>query len=276
VSPPLGTQAVARVEEIWRFPVKSMAGERLTEATIGAEGILGDRTFAILDVTQGTVVSASDVRHFPGILDCRATVERTDHDGAIGSVRVTLPDGRSETSDSPDLAALLSDHFSREVQLIGAVPAFYTAKQRAWFAGRGLALAPPLGHFADLSSLSIISRATLARLGDGAPASRFDRRRFRMNLVLESTVPGFPEDGWVGRRLRLGADARATVTMPDPRCSMTSLPQGDLAGDADILRVITRMNSLPVGSGGPLPCAGVYAEVAAPGTIHAGNVCTLE
>ncbi len=68
-------QAVApigRVQQLWRFPVKSMAGEVVPEVTLTAGGVHGDRAYASLDVETGRVASAKDVRHFPQLLQCRA------------------------------------------------------------------------------------------------------------------------------------------------------------------------------------------------------------
>src|SRR5205823_13155981 len=63
---------VGSVKEIWRFPVKSMKGERLDEADVTPGGIVGDRAYALIDVSTGKVVSAKSVKLFPGILDCAA------------------------------------------------------------------------------------------------------------------------------------------------------------------------------------------------------------
>ena len=96
-----------------------------------------------------------------------------------------------------------------------------------------------------------------------------------MNLVLETAEPGFPENDWVGRELGIGDALRLGVEMPDPRCVMTTLAQGELPEDADILRTLTRHNRLQAGDWGRLACAGVYATVVAPGTIRAGDPVAL-
>jgi uncharacterized protein YcbX len=70
-----------QVSELWRYPVKSMGGERLTEADLGPEGIRGDRVVHVED-ERGRVVTS---RSRPRLLLHRATL------GADGE---PLVDGR--------------------------------------------------------------------------------------------------------------------------------------------------------------------------------------
>ena len=63
---------VGSVKELWRFPVKSMQGEQLEQAEFTARGVVGDRAYALIDVSTGKVVSAKSVRLFAGLLGCRA------------------------------------------------------------------------------------------------------------------------------------------------------------------------------------------------------------
>src|SRR5438477_9771183 len=94
---------VGTVKELWRFPVKSMKGERLDEAEFTTGGIVGDRAYALVDVSTGKVVSAKSVKLFGGMLDCAAAfVEPPRPEGEMPAVRITLPDGTSVTSDSAD------------------------------------------------------------------------------------------------------------------------------------------------------------------------------
>ena len=257
-------ERVGIVAELWRFPVKSMGGERLEEASITSQGVLGDRGFALLDEETNEVISASN-RHFPGLLNWRATfVEPPQADTALPPVRITLPDGRSGTSDSPAFLALLSSHFGRSVALIRTLPESYVKRQSAFFAGIGLECTSPSEPFVDLCPVSVITAGTLARLN-------VDPRRFRMNVTVSTTGHGFVENAWPGCELSLGSDVRLAITIPDPRCVMATLPQGDLPRDPGVLRTVSEMNTLPVGRGGPLPCAGVYASVAHPGHVRSGD-----
>ena len=268
-------RSVGLVAELWRFPVKSMGGERLDEALITPQGVLGDRAFALLDVETNSIVSASN-KHFPGLLDWRATyLEPPRLNVAVPVVRIAQPSGTPCTTDDPAIDAWLSGHFRRDVTLVRERSAAYATKQAAFFAGVGLEDIAPTMTLVDFCPVSVITSATLAELRRVRPEGRFDARRFRMNINLDSTGSGFEENDWVGSRLSIGNHVGLRVALPDPRCSMTTLAQGELEKDPAILRTIAEVNSLPVGSGGPQPCAGVYATVAEPGEIRKGDAARL-
>jgi uncharacterized protein YcbX len=107
------------------------------------------------------------------------------------------------------------------------------------------------------------------------PQSRFDLRRFRMNVIVGTTGSGFAENAWTGREVALGDTVRLGVALPDPRCVMTTLPQQDLPADSNVLRTLTRHNRVQVGDLGLMPCAGVYAVVATPGLVRTGDPVVL-
>jgi hypothetical protein len=60
-----------RVAELWRYPVKSLAGERLSIATLAPDGIAGDR----LVVVAGPEGVRTSRRHY-GLLGLRGTLDR--------------------------------------------------------------------------------------------------------------------------------------------------------------------------------------------------------
>jgi hypothetical protein len=123
--------------------------------------------------------------------------------------------------------------------------------------------------------MSVLTTSTLARLNELQPQSRFDERRFRMNVIVDTERPGFIENDWVGHQLALGDAARLNVVLPDPRCVMTTLAQDDLPKDTDVLRALVRHNKLQVAQLGQFPCAGVYAVVAVRGTVRTGDRVAL-
>ena len=109
------------------------------------------------------------------------------------------------------------------------------------------------------------SLETLAAL---APRSEFDVRRFRPNVVVtvEQDVEGeFPEQDWIGRKLRVG-DAEVEVTASCPRCVMVTRDVAELREDRQVLRTIVRHADQNVG---------VYANVVRPGTLQLGAAITL-
>jgi hypothetical protein len=236
------------VAALWRFPVKSMLGERVEEVEVTTRGLVGDRAYALVATATGKVVSTKSVREFPDLFACRAAyVEPPQRGRPLPPVRITLPDGSAVTSGDGDTDVTLSRWFGRDVHLASAAPA------EAFF---------------DLFPVSVLTTSTLAELSGLRPQSRFDERRFRMNVVVRTGVAGFVENDWVGRVLELGDGVRLGVAMPDPRCVMTTLAQEDLPRDKEILRTLTRHNRLAVAGEGRFPCCGVYAVVEAPGTTR--------
>ena len=289
------TEVVGSVAGLWRFPVKSMRGERLEQAELTERGLLGDRAYALIDTDTGKVVSAKSVRLFPDLFGCQAAfVEPPRSAQELPPVRIVLPDGTSVTSDSGDVDRVLSASFKRDVTLARAAPEDFTIDQyhpdvedldpaghrdavveqklgSAFFAEAGLASPVPVGSFFDLFPVSVLTTSTLEPLSGFRPQSRFDQRRFRMNVVVDTEEPGFLENEWVGHELGIGDTVRLNVALPDPRCVMTTLAQDDLPNDTDILRTLTRHNRIRVGDAGQFPCAGVYAVVAASGTVRTGD-----
>mgnify|MGYP003576513581 CR=1 FL=1 len=256
--------SVGSVAALWRFPVKSMGGEELGEAELTSQGIFGDRAFAVMDVETGKIVSAKSVRLFPHVLDCKATfVESPRFGRPLPAVRIALPNGRAVNSDSPDADGTLSDFFQRHVTLARAEAA-------------GIDSPVPVGTFFDAFPMSVLTTSTLARLAELAPQSRFDPRRFRMNVIVGTSTPGFPENEWIGREITVGDMVRLRLAKPDVRCAMTTLAQGELPHDADVLRTLVRHNSIHHGAdGGLYPCAGVYAMVGNAGTVRRGDPVRL-
>jgi len=289
---------VGSVAELPRFPVKSMQGEQLQEVTVTERGILGDRAYALIDAETGKVASAKSVKLFPNLLACRAAFAQPPRAGReMPPVRVDLPNGGSVTSDSRDIDRALSAHFRRDIRLARVAPDDFTIDQyhpdvegadpggnrdtivaqklgAALFAALGMESPVPAGAFFDVFPLSVMTTSTLVRLNELRPQSRFEQRRFRMNIIVRTERPGFVENGWVGHQLGLGDGTRIKVSLLDPRCVMTTLAQEDLPQDTDVLRTLARHNRMQVGDLGQFPCAGVYAVVAAPGTVRTGDTVT--
>ena len=292
------SEAVGAIAALWRFPVKSMPGERLDTAEVTERGVVGDRSYALIEVATGKVVSAKNPKLGPAMLGCRAEFTESPRDGEQPPpVRITLPDGTSSSSDAPDVDAILSGYLGREVTLARAAPEDFTIDQyhpdvdgldpeghrdtvtesklgSAFFAEAGIPSAVPVGAFFDLFPVSVITTSTLDQLNELRPESRFDERRFRMNVILGTPESGFVENDWLGRGLEMGEGVRLTVSLPDPRCVMTTMPQGELPKDTEVLRTLVRHNRIDV-AGGLYPCAGVYATVAAAGRLRAGDPAVL-
>ena len=291
-------ETVGTVTTLSRFPVKSMQGERLSTAELTEHGVVGDRAYALVDTETGKVMSAKNPRLGTQLLSCRAAFVETPGSGdEPPAVRVTLPDGTAVTSDAPDADATLSRFLGCEVTLQSAAPDDFTIDQyhpdvedldpeghrdtvtesklgASFFAQVGIPSPVPAGSFLDLFPVSLLTTSTLGRLQTLRPESRFDERRFRMNVVVDTPADGFVENEWTGRSLKIGESVRLAVFLPDPRCVMTTLAQGDLPKDTEVLRTLARNNRVEV-AGGLYPCAGVYAVVEAAGDLRAGDQVSL-
>jgi uncharacterized protein YcbX len=234
-----------RVLELWRYPVKSLQGERLTAAAIDALGIAGDRRWALFDRDTGLGLTA---RRVPELLFGAARV-RPD-----GGVEVVLPDG-TVTADEE----VLSRWLGRRVELraatgLGNVAPTYEAPTddlepdpTEWMQWEG---APGPFHDSPRIRLSFVSTGTLGS---------WDRRRFRANVVLD----GEGEDELSGREADLG-EVRLQFGRGIARCVMTTRPQaGGIARDTSVLKTIHRERD---------GLFAVRAAVLTAGTVRTGDV----
>ena len=118
-----GTQPIGTVDELWRFPVKSMLGEQLETIEVTDRGTVGDRAYAVIDSETGKVASAKNPRKWGRLLDCTATfVEAPVAGAAAPPVRITLPDGEVIRSDESGADAALSNALGRTVTLATVAP----------------------------------------------------------------------------------------------------------------------------------------------------------
>lgn len=232
-----GDELVLRVAGLWRYPVKSVGGERLDACPVGPLGLPGDRAFGIVDVATGNVLTA---RREPQLLFATATW----HDG---DVEIVGPGGRRLGTDEQ-----LSQWLGREVRLTraGAEGGTYESpsdpeRETGWESWQGP------GHAWHDSRRTRVSLVSTATLGDWSPA------RFRANVLLE----GAGEDALVGQQARLGTATLDVMKRVD-RCVMVTRAQPGLEVDRDVLRTIHRQR------GG---CLAIGALVAAPGEVAIGD-----
>jgi uncharacterized protein YcbX len=283
---------VGRVREIWRYPVKSMQGERLDAATVGESGISGDRGWALRDETAGEIRGA---KKLPALMRCSARYLAEPVGDTIPAAEITLPDGARVRADAADagerLSALLGrrvtiwprrsaddrEHYRRAApdnpdmmaelrEVFGRTPD-EPLPDLSVFSPEILEFTSPLGTYFDASPLHLLTTASLGALSAKTPGARFDVRRFRPNLLIEPSddVPGLVEQQWCGKTLRIGA-AAVRVDIPCPRCVMTTLEQPGLPKDPTVLRTIVRDAAQNLG---------VYATPIAPGRVAPGDVVEL-
>jgi uncharacterized protein YcbX len=284
-----------RVTAIWRYPVKSMAGERLSTAHIGVFGTHADRTWAVRDIELNATTSA---KRLPGLLLCSARYASPPGPGAgpgnAPEVIIGLPGGREVSSADPAIHQALSVYLDRDVELRPLPPLSKRDEYRApmatkadlrtifglgpdeplpdlsMFPIRKLAeitrYATPLGSYVDAYPVHLLTEQSLQTMSAIAPGSHFDVRRFRPTILLDSPgQPGQPELTWCGGVLR-GPDITVNPLIPTIRCVMPSHEQPGLGRDPVITRTVAAHARR---------CLGVYATVGSPGQISEGDILHL-
>jgi uncharacterized protein len=281
---------VGTVAAIWRYPVKSMIGEELDASAVTEQGLLGDRAYALVDAETGKVASAKNPKRWPNLFQCHAAfTEPPEAARELPPVGITLPDGATVTSDDPGADDALSEMVGRRVTLERTAPSEAVFEEywpdmeglspeghRDTVTDERLGMAAPPGTFFDLVPMSVLTSATLDRLGELYPQGRFDVRRFRMNLIVDVDAEGFVENDWIGHTLVVGDGVSLPVTLADPRCVMTTLEQGELPKDPGILRTAAQHNRVDIPGVGLYPCVGVYATVATGGSVRCGDPVAVQ
>ena len=268
--------AMGAVVSLWRYPVKSMMGEELNATEITTAGLLGDRAYGLIDSSDGKVATAKNPRKWPGMFYFRAALVEVPHAGSkMPSVRINLPDGTLIVSDQSDVNQVLSKTLKREVKLSTVANRAAGTSEEYWPDMEGLDhrdtvtdFGLPEGTFFDCATVHLLTTSTLDSLRALYPEGRFEVRRFRPNIVVNTAggENGFVENDWIGRTLAIGDSVRVRITGPCTRCVMTTLAQGDLPKDTGILRTAARYNRANVG---------VYASVLQGGQVRRGYSVSL-
>jgi MOSC domain-containing protein len=236
---------IGHVEAIFRYPVKSMGGERLEVAELGWHGLDGDRRLAFRRIDDRSGLPWLTASKLPDLL--LFAPHRLEH-GAQGDLptHVRTPDGEELPIFGEDLAREVGRRFGAPVQMM------------------------QLNHgIFDEASISVIASDTVREIGRLAGRSA-DVRRFRPNVVVRllRSVP-FQEDEWVGGVLSFGEgdDAPAiTVTMRDVRCSMVNLDPDSASPAPEMLKAVVRANQNN---------AGIYGAVTRIGRLVVGQTIIL-
>jgi uncharacterized protein YcbX len=256
---------VGIVESLWRYPIKSMAGEALAEAFFGYAGIYGDRSYAFLHPGgppgfpyltgrerrqmllykprfRNAAVAAMPPNH--GAAQELAELSAVYPEMSELEVEVATPSGQLLTADDPALLAMLA----------GDQPA------------TGLSLIRSHRAMTDVRPVSLISLETVKQLGDEV-ANALDKRRFRANIYAQlGTAEGFGEAAFVGRRLQIGSRVIVAVLDHDARCKMITIDPDTAEETPNIMRNVARAH------GGN---AGVYGAVLIEGVVRPGDPIVL-
>lgn len=210
---------VGRVVALWRYPVKSMAGEELDSVEVAWHGLAGDRRWAF--IRDGQVRNGFPwltIRQRPELAHYRPRFAEPDRPDASATL-VRTPAGRELDVTAPALAAEL---------------------------GRGVRVIKQNRGVFDTMPLSLLTTQTLTGLGRLAGAD-LSPARFRPNLLVDAAGHDFPEDAWVGRILRIGG-VRMRVDQRDKRCVVVTVDPVTLRRDPAVLRTIARERDTRLGS----------------------------
>ncbi|HTX20712.1 MAG TPA: MOSC domain-containing protein [Candidatus Aquilonibacter sp.] len=270
------TSQIGVVAAIHRYPVKSMMGEELNAARVGAKGVHGDRVFALADRTTGKIASAKNPSKWPALFSYRAAFTEPFDNGTFPPARITFPDGSTILSGDKGIDEKLSSSLGKPVRFLAGAPGAGTLEEY-WPDIDGLARrdvvtdeAMPAETFFDCAAIHLLTTATLDSLRGFYSEGRFESRRFRPNLVIETPpgVKGFPENNdWNEKVLSIGSEVKLKITGPCGRCVMTTLSQGDLPKDTGVLKTAVKHNEARVGA---------YAAVLQGGFIRAGDSVQIE
>jgi hypothetical protein len=253
--------AIPRVAELWRYPVKSLLGERLPALSLAADGVAGDRMWGIEDCSNGRILTG---RREPRLLFAASRV------GPDGLPVITLPEAREIHGLGPATDAALSAWLGKAVRLVSAAES--QAPRAEYFAdptddsSEALEWTMPDGRFVDAFPVLLMTTAGLRGGASLYPAGRWDVRRFRPNVLIEHDGEGWVEDGWAGRWLQVGS-AQLVPRRRCMRCTMVNRAQPGLDRD------VTIFTTLHQSHGGE---AGMWTQVTQPGTLSQGDLVEIE
>jgi MOSC domain-containing protein len=268
---------VGVVHQLFRYPVKSMAGESLSQLEIGEKGVIGDRRWAVREA-NGRIATA---KKWANLLDFRASYAEQPRTDAPGLARIRLPDGSSVQSSEPGVSEKLSAVLGRSVRLEQSRPDEWARGEidtKTIFGDVGVERVMPQftaatmpdsfglyrGTFFDSATIHIITTGSMAHLQSLIDEdAQIDARRFRPNIVVETEAcDGFIEDEWLDGELQIGAHLRIVSMQQALRCVMTTHRQSDLPRDLRVLRAVAQNHNAKLG---------VFAAVGAPGMISIGD-----
>jgi MOSC domain-containing protein len=238
---------LGRISAIFRYPVKSMAGELLDAARLGWHGIEGDRRFAFRRLADKSEFPWLTASKLPELLLYKPF--RPDSNGDELPTHVRTPDGNEYELHSDKLREEVSSRYGSDVELMNLKSGVF-----------------------DEASISVINLGTV-RCVERESGREVDLRRFRPNVVIESdSAEPFEEDRWVGRTLMFGmfgegnSCAAVKAYMKDERCRMVNLDPDTAERDVQVMRTVVRLNK---------NYAGVYGTVVSAGELRVGQVVTL-
>ncbi len=244
--------AIGRVESVWRYPVKSMAGEELPEIYAGFAGIWGDRLFAFK--------SSATPAGFPYLTG------REAHQLLIYRPRFRDPQKAAKPANLAE-----AEELSPLLNPVAADPSDFaldieSPSGELLRTGHSLTLLRSERAMTDCRPISLFSLQTAQQLGEEV-GFVLDKRRFRANVYLDlGTAEGFFENALVGHKIRIGSKVIIAALERDPRCQMITLDPDTATPNPEVLRAVAR---------GHEGTAGIYGAVLAEGIIRSGDTIEM-
>jgi uncharacterized protein YcbX len=237
---------IGKVEAIYRYPVKSMAGQPLDSAAVGWHGIEGDRRFAFNRAGSESGFPWLSASKLPKLLQYRP-VNGGSNEASPFPTHVRTPEGKEFELRGEPLQQEISDAYSSQVKLVHLDQGIF-----------------------DEAKVSLIASSTIDAIGEET-GTRLDVARFRPNILIEAIdKTAFGEDEWVGKIAWIGDGAKRValyVYMKDVRCVMINLDPATGTADHRVMKAVVRMNENN---------AGVYAMVMRTGLISVGEKIYLQ
>jgi len=258
---------IGTVESLWRYPVKSMSGEEMTEAFIGFSGFYGDRCFAFKNSAAPVGFPYLTAREQQQMLLYRSQFRNKE--------RAARPPNLAEASSlAPGLTPTNTEPNDFDLDIITPSGAVFAVDDPALIEmlGEGLrgenrlTLARSERALTDCRPVSLISLQTVGQVGEELNFAA-DKRRFRANIYLNfAAADGFGEDALVSRKLRIGSHATIMILERDPRCKMISLDPDTGEHNPEVLRRVAQAHEAK---------AGVYCAVLVEGIVKTGDSIEL-
>lgn len=218
-----GVREVGVVEELWRYPVSALAGERLETATLAERGLVGDRAWAVVDASTGEAAAPERAKRWRPATHVKARSIAQDE-------QIAVPGGPWLGCRDEQARLALTAHLGFAIELrreVGSTEEPHTET-----------VAPRY----ERAAVHVLTTSALEALRALCPASsKIDARRFRPNIVVatDEAADAAVELDWVDRRMRIG-DATIRVLGPCARCSFPTLSQRELPPDDRVLRAIAK------------------------------------
>lgn len=268
-------KSIGKVDQLWRYPVKSMAGEKIDSSKITNAGLLGDRYYAMKNIETNKILSAKNFRKYPDIFYFKSEYLNEPTKDSF-EVAIIFPNKEKYLSTNNDTDKALSSFFNENIKLTKKIPDEISlkeywpddVKQRERDGKQVTNEFMPDGTFFDLATIHIITLSSIEKLKQLYPEGNFDLNRFRANIVidLDSKEIGFIENDWVGKTIHIGDEVVLKITRATPRCVMTTLEHENIPKDKQVHKTIIKNNNNDLG---------VYAEVIKEGIIKKDDLIKI-